>query len=189
MTLLRAQIEAVTDSDQGARARLEDEVRACHAHIRAMGEKMEEDHNAVQFQMVQLRETATAAAAVTGLTPQTFAVPVAAKEQMHLTQRKGFEGLPTYSGNAQWQEWRFTAVDWLKQENSDFESLLKKIEKLTEEPEEPADGTAMTIGGVELTPNQQWCCDELYQLLARKIKAGPKMLVRNLESLTTSRGA
>ena len=111
ITRLREQVEAVTASEQGARARLEEEVRACQAHIRAMGEKVEEDHGAVQFQMAELRETVTAAAAATGLTPQTFEVPVAAKEQMHLTQRKGFDGLPTYSGNAQWQEWRFTTVD------------------------------------------------------------------------------
>ena len=140
--------------------------------------------------MAELREKVTTAAAVAGpsSTPQTFVVPVAAKEQMHLTQRKGFDGLPSYRGNAQWQEWRFTAVDWLKQENSEFAGLLKRIERLTEEPEEAAGGTAMVIGGIELIPNQQWCCDELYHVLARKTGAGPNMFVRNLESLTVSRG-
>ena len=84
---------------------------------------------------------------------------------------------------------RSGTVDWLKQDNSDFAGLLKKIEKLTEEPEEPAEGTAMTIGGVELTPNQQWCSDELYNVRVRKTEHGPNMFVRNLETLTISRGA
>ena len=160
---------------------------------------MEEDNGAFLFQMAELKEKvnadrllvleATSAIAAASSGPQTSAVTVGAKEQLHLTQRKGFEGLHSYSGNSQWQEWRFTAVDWLKQENSEFAGLLKKIERLTEEPEEPEEGTAMTIGGVELTPNQQWCCDELYHVLARKTEHGPKMFVRNLESLTKSRGA
>ena len=92
ITRLREQVEAVTASEQGARVRLEEEVRACQAHIRAMGEKVEEDHGAVQFQMAELRETVTAAAAATGLTPQTFAVPVAAKEQMHRHPKEGVRG-------------------------------------------------------------------------------------------------
>ncbi len=33
---------------------------------------------------------------------------------MHLTHRKGFEGLKEYGGGAQWQDWRFTTVDWLR---------------------------------------------------------------------------
>ena len=63
--------------------------------------------------MAELKEkvTTSAAVAVTGSSPQTSAVPVAAKEQMHRTQRGGVEGLPSYTGNAQWQEWRFAAVE------------------------------------------------------------------------------
>ena len=137
LTSLRAQVEAVSAFEQGARAQLEEEVRACKTHIRAMGEKMEEDNGAVQFQMAEMKEKvtadrvlvleATAAIAAASPTPQTSAVTVGAKEQLHLTQRKGFEGLHSYGGNSQWQEWRFTTVDWLKQENSEFASLLKKI--------------------------------------------------------------
>jgi hypothetical protein len=195
VTRLRTQVETVTMAEQGARAQLDEdlktEVRAFHEHLRIMEQKFEEEQGALLFEVAQLkeaaRESATAAAA-SGLSPQAF-VASASATKLHLTQRKGFEGIPTYGGGAQWSEWRFTTVDWLKQESADFESLLKKIERLTEEPEEPEEGTGMSLGGVALTTNQQWCCDELYHLLARKTQDGPKMFVRNLESLTVSRGA
>ncbi len=90
------------------------------------------------------RESATAAAAP-GFSPQAFAASAAATK-LHLTQRKGFEGIPTHGGGAQWSELRFTTVDWLKQESADFESLLKKIERMTEEPEEPEEGAGMSMG-------------------------------------------
>ena len=176
---LRTQVETVTAAEQGARAQLDEdlkgEVRAFHAHLRAMEQKVEEDHGAVLFEVAQMREAAresSTAAAAPGFSPQAF-VASAAAAKLHLTQRKGFDGIPTYGGGAQWSEWRFTTVDWLKQESSDFESLLKKIERLTEEPEEPTEGTGMTLGGEALTTNQQWCCDEFYHLLARKTKDGP----------------
>ena len=94
-----------------------------------------------------------------------------------------------HGGGAQWQDLRFTIVDWLRQENPEFETLLRTIERMKEEPEEPAAGAVMALEGVQLTENQQWCCDELYHLFSRKTKDGPKMIVRNLESLITSRGA
>ena len=47
----------------------------------------------------------------------------------------------------------------------------------------------MEIGGEPLSGDQLWCCDELYALLSRKTKDGPKMIVRNLETLPISRGA
>ena len=109
---------------------------------------------------------------------------------MHLTHRKGFEGLKEYGGGAQWQDWRFTTVDWLRQERPEFENLLKTIERMKEEPEEPTAGeTLMKLEGEQLTEDQQWCLSELYHLLSRKTKDGPKMIVRNLESLAVSRGA
>ena len=136
-----------------------------------MEQKFEEEQGALLFEVAQLKEAAreaATAAAASGSRPQAFVASASAT--LHLTQRKGFEGIPTYGGGAQWAEWRFATVDRLKQESSDFESLLTKIERLTEEPEEPKGGTGMLLGGVELTTNQQWCCDELYHLLARKIQ-------------------
>ena len=40
-----------------------------------------------------------------------------------------------------------------------------------------------------LVGGQQWCCEELYQLISLKTKEGPNMIVRNLEMLSVSRGA
>ena len=80
-------------------------------------------------------------------------------------------------------------MDWLRQENPEYEAILKRIERMKEEPVEPEDGVDMTLAGEALTTNQKWCCDELYHLLSRKTKDGPNMIVRNLESLTASRGA
>ena len=113
----------------------------------------------------------------------------ASATKLHLTQRKGFDGLGTYGGGAQWADWRFSTVRWLQQEHKEFEGLLHKIERLTKEPEEPADGSALTIGEDSLTDGERWCCEELYLLLSQKTKEGPKMIVRNLETLPTSRGA
>ena len=39
LTRLREQVEAVTASEQGARAQLQSEVTACAAHISAIGEQ------------------------------------------------------------------------------------------------------------------------------------------------------
>ena len=60
---------------------------------------------------------------------------------------KGFDGLKEYGGGAQWQDWRFTTVGWLSQERPEFETLLKTIERMKEEPEEPTNGSAMTLDG------------------------------------------
>ena len=162
------QFETLAASEQGRRAQLDEDLRAevrvafdklpdmeeFWAHLNAFQEKVEEDHGAVQWELGLLRDVAresATASAVTGFSPQAFAASAAAGQKLHLTQRKGFEGLATYGGGAQWQDWRFTTVDWIRQENADFEGLLKKIERLTEEPEEPAEGTDMSLEGVALT--------------------------------------
>lgn len=194
---LRMEFESAAADEHGRRAQLDEDLRTevqgalqeVYAHITTLQEKVEEDLGAFQVELALLSENTATAAAVTGFSPQTFVVPAAVGQQQHLTQRKGLEGLPTYGGGAQWEDWRLITVGWLRQENPEFEALLKKVEGLTEEPEEPAEGTGMSLGGVALTTSQQWCCDQLYHLLSRKTKDRPKMLVRNLEPLTVSRGA
>ena len=47
----------------------------------------------------------------------------------------------------------------------------------------------MVIGDDPLSEEQQWCCKELYALLAQKTKDGPKTIVQNVETLPVSRGA
>ncbi len=97
-------VETVTAAGQGARAQLDEdpktEVRAFHEHLRIMEQKFEEEQGALLFEVAQLkdaaREAATAAAA-SGPPPQAF-VASASATKLHLTQRKGFEGIPTYGG-------------------------------------------------------------------------------------------
>ena len=71
---LRAQVVTITAAEQGARAQLDEdlkvEIRAVHAHLRSMQEKVDEDRGAVQFDVAQIRELARnpiAAAAAPGL--------------------------------------------------------------------------------------------------------------------------
>ena len=121
----RSQFETMTAAEQGRRAQLDKDLRAelqqvrdaletlpdmeeFYAHIGAVQEKFEEDHGAVHLELALLRvaarESATASA-VTVFSPQAFAASAAAGQKLHLTQRKGFEGLATYGGGAQWQDW------------------------------------------------------------------------------------
>ena len=161
--------------------------------LRTSGAGLEERSQKFQRKFTELRASVNAMSAAAPSTPpqqglESSAQPVGANN-MHLTHRKGFEGLKEYGGGAQWQDWRFTTVDWLRQERPEFENLLRTIERMKEEPEEPAAGAVMTLEGKQLTEDQQWCLSELYHLLSRKTKDGPKMIVRNLESLVVSRGA
>ncbi len=78
---------------------------------------------------------------------------------------------------------------WLTQEYKPFEELLTSIERLKKQREEPADGRPPMIGEDVMSIEQQWCCEELYALLAQKTKDGPKIIVRNLETPPASRGA
>ena len=69
---------------------------------------MEEDLGAFQVELGLLRDNmATAASAANSLplAPQTSVVTAGARQKEHLTQRKGFDGLPTYGGGAQWEDW------------------------------------------------------------------------------------
>ena len=193
---LRVQFETATADEAGRREQQMEDLRSevqgglneLLAHLNTAQEKMDEDVGALQVELALLRENQVTRA-VTGFSPQTSVVTGADGQKMHLTQRRGFDGLPIYEGGAQWEDWMFTIVDWLRQENPDFEGLLRKVEGLAEEPEEPEEGTEMSLGGVALTTSEKWCCEELYHLLSRKTKGGPNMFVRNLESLVSSRGA
>ena len=106
-----------------------------YQYIQDMEKKFEDDQEAVKQQLVELKISvnvamAAASAATSSPPRQAFEASVNAgsAHKMHLTQRKGFDGLPQYGGGAQWQDWRFTTVDWLRQERPDFEILLKTIE-------------------------------------------------------------
>ena len=102
LTRLREQVEAVSASEAGARAQLEAELQSCKAHTRAVGEKMEEDIGAVQFQMAELKEmvqadrllvleatAAIAAIAAANSGPQTSAVSVGPKSSFTSPRGRG----------------------------------------------------------------------------------------------------
>jgi hypothetical protein len=177
-------IETTRDSDAAARQVLKD---AFFEYVTTVEAKFEDDVEGVRRQVVaikgELAETKTRLSSV----PQ--ALEASAHAFMHLTRRKGFDGLITYGGGVQWKDWRFSTVRWLAQEYKPFEELLQKIERLKKEPEEPAEGALMVIGEEPMTTEQQWGCEELYALLSQKTKDGPKIIVRNLETLLASRGA
>ena len=113
---LRMQFETAAADEQGRWGQRDEDLKAevrealgeVYAHLNTIQEKLEEDQGAVQVEIGLLRDgvrdSATAATAVTGFSLQAFVASAAVGEKMHLTQRKGFECLPTYGGGALW-EW------------------------------------------------------------------------------------
>ena len=169
-------------SEEGARSELKE---TFFQHVLMVEEKFKGDVEEAWQQLAAIRvDLAEVKTLQSSFSPQ---APEASAK--HLTSRKGFDGLNTYGGGVQWKDWRFSTVRWLTQEYKPFEDLLTNIERLKKEPEEPADGHPPKIGEDVMSIEQQWCCEELYALLAQKTKDGPKMIVRNLETLPASRGA
>ena len=115
--------------------------------------------------------------------------PAAARIPKNITGTKGFEKLKAYSGDAaQWPEWRFRVTTWLVQENSAFESLIGKLDKCEAEPTEPEVGSAMTAGSTELTLDEEWCSEQLYQLMVQKFDGSALAIVRNQNTRGKVRG-
>ena len=115
--------------------------------------------------------------------------PASARIPKNITGTKGFEKLKAYSGDAaQWPEWRFRVTTWLVQENSAFESLIGKLDKCESEPTEPEMGSAMTAGLSELTLDEEWCSEQLYQLMVQKFDGSALAIVRNQNTRGKVRG-
>ena len=90
----------------------------------------------------------------------------AARSPKNITETKGFEKLKPYAGEAaQWKDWRFKVTTWLTQTNPSFESLMIKLDQSESEPKEPEDGDRMKAGSLEFTTDEEWCSEQLYQLL------------------------
>jgi hypothetical protein len=101
----------------------------------------------------------------------------------------GFEKMKPYTGEAtQWKDWRFKMTTGLAQTNPAFESLLVKLDRSETEPKEPAEGEPMKAGPQELTQEEEWCSEQLYQLLVQKCKGGALAIVRNLNTRGRARG-
>ena len=94
-----------------------------------------------------------------------------------------------YTGEAtQWKDWRFKMTTWLAQTNPAFESLLVKLDRSETEPKEPDEGQPMQAGSQELTQEEEWCSEQLYQLLVKKREGGALAIVRNLNTRGRARG-
>ena len=111
------------------------------------------------------------------------------RKNKNITELKGFEKLKLYSGEAaQWKDWRYKVATWLTQTNSSFESLIIKLDQSESEPKEPDEGATMRVGSMELTTEEEWCSEQLYQLLVQKCEGRALAIVRNQNTLGKSRG-
>ena len=108
---------------------------------------------------------------------------------MMVTGIKGFDRLQVYTGDAsQWKDWRFKTATWLAQTNPSFETLMVKLDQSELEPQEPEEGHKMKAGPKELTTEEVWCSEQLYQLLVQKTEGPALAIVRNLNTHGKARG-
>ena len=99
----------------------------------------------------------------------------AGKEKQVVTAIRGFDKIRVYKGVAsEWNEWRFKLNTWLSQSTPSYESLLVQLDYCESEPTEPIDGITMMAGTSELTTEEEWCSEQLYQLLVQKCE-GPAL--------------
>ena len=111
------------------------------------------------------------------------------KDKANVTGMKGFEKMKTFTGDAsQWKDWRFKMTTWLAQTNPSFETLLGKLDQSELEPQEPEEGQKMKAGLKELTTEEEWCSEQLYQLLVQKCEGPALEIVRNQNTRGKARG-
>ena len=90
----------------------------------------------------------------------------AGKEKQVVTAIRGFDKIRVYKRVAtEWKEWKFKLVTWLAQSTPSFETLLVKLEYSETEPVEPTGGRNLMAGTAELTSEEEWCSEQMYQLL------------------------
>ena len=92
-------------------------------HVSIMEHKSKGDVEEARRQLVAVKgdfaEAKTRLSSLTAHVSETSVLP------LHLTRRKGFDGIATYGGGVQWKDWRFSTVRWLSQEHKPFEELLQ----------------------------------------------------------------
>ena len=97
--------------------------------------------------------------------------------------------MKVYTGEAsQWKDWRFKMTTWLAQTNPFFETLMAKLDQSELEPQEPEEGQKMRAGPRELTTEEEWCSEQLYQLLVQKCEGPALASVRNQNTNGKARG-
>ena len=97
--------------------------------------------------------------------------------------------MKVYTGDAsQWKDWRFKMTTWLAQTNPSFESLMAKLDQSELEPQEPEEGHRLMAGPKELTTEEEWCTDQLYQILVQPCEGRALAIVRNQITQGKARG-
>ena len=61
-------------------------------------------------------------------------------------------------------------------------------DKSETELEEPEEGNKMKVGPEEITTEEEWCSEQLYQLLVQKTEGPALAIVRNLNTHGKARG-
>ena len=65
---------------------------------------------------------------------------------------------------------------------------MVKLDRIELEPKEPEDGERMVAGTSELTTEEEWCSQQLYQLLVQKCEGSALAIVRNQNTQGKARG-
>ena len=79
-------------------------------------------------------------------------------------------------------------VTWLGQSSPSFETLIVKLDYSESEPTEPVDGITLMAGTSELTTDEEWCGEQLYQLLVQKCEGPALGIIRNQTTKGKARG-
>ena len=183
---VRAQyFEEANDDHRRRMAELLEQVTGLEATMAEMGSIQTSYNSGVDLMMANVTrldgEQKDLRAEVAATT--TRAPPDRKDKAMIITSLKGFDRLKVYTGDAtQWKDLRFKTSSWLAQYNPSFETLMTKLDKSELEPQEPEEGKKMKVGPEELTTEEEWCSEQLYQLLVQKCEG------RNLITHGKARG-
>ena len=102
---------------------------------------------------------------------------------------RGFDKLKPYNGAAtEWKVWRIKLTNWLSQYSPSYESLMIKLDYSETEPVEPSDGMTITVGDSEITLEEEWCSDQLYNLLVQKCEGPALDIILNQNLKGKARG-
>ena len=113
----------------------------------------------------------------------------AGRERQIVTAIRGFDKLKAYTGApTQWKEWRYKVTTWLAQTSSSFESLMTKLDASEVEPIEPEAGRNMFVISAEITTEEEWCSEQLYQLMVQKCEGPALHIIRNRNTQGKARG-
>ncbi len=117
----------------------------------------------------------------------TFTGPPRTREL--LTGMRGFDKLKPYKGAAtEWKEWRIKLTNWLSQYSQSYEALFVKLDYSETEPVESEKGLSIMVGESEITREEEWCSDQLYNLLIQKCEGPALEIITNQNLKGKARG-